>query len=204
MTHVSDESLWTDAIRGDEYAATMLSRRLRPPMFRCAHHAGGNSTADVEDVVAASFLKMWEMRHRATFVAGSALPWALSVTRFVALNAARSEHRQARLLRALADPELVDDHAPTCDDLMDLRLTLDIIRKALGTLPARDLAVARCCLVEETPVTQAAVRLGIPVGTVKSRLHRIRRVVQLHLAGAAPHESTHGMNPSQRAGEGVG
>ena len=72
-------------------------------------------------------------------------------------------------------PELaVDD-----DPLLDLthREGLDALRRAVLALPRRYREVVVLCDLEEMDYADAAVALGCPIGTVRSRLHRARALL---------------------------
>lgn len=49
------------------------------------------------------------------------------------------------------------------------------MRDAFAALPPRDQDVITLCVIEELPLAEAAAALGVPVGTVKSRLSRAKR-----------------------------
>jgi RNA polymerase sigma-70 factor (ECF subfamily) len=61
------------------------------------------------------------------------------------------------------------------------RLDADVILHALDDLPEEYRAVATLYFLEDLPYDEIAGVLGIPVGTVRSRLHRGRRVLQRRL-----------------------
>ena len=55
------------------------------------------------------------------------------------------------------------------------------IEEALATLPEKFLRVVELVDLNELSYQEAADALGIPVGTVMSRLHRARRNIRTHL-----------------------
>jgi RNA polymerase sigma-70 factor (ECF subfamily) len=71
-----------------------------------------------------------------------------------------------------AQPEL----AVLDDPLVDLtrREGIDALRRAVHALPRRYREVVVLCDLEEVDYADAAVALGCPIGTVRSRLHRAR------------------------------
>ena len=62
------------------------------------------------------------------------------------------------------------------DPLLDLtrREGIDALRRAVQALPRRYREVVVLCDLEEVDYADAAVALGCPIGTVRSRLHRAR------------------------------
>lgn len=110
---------------------------------------------------------------------GTALrPWLLSVMHNLHLNQLRDWHLDDG--HALLDdlPEPPDPGAPAGD-----RLDLE---RALAALPPGQRAVMLLVVVEEYTYAEAAEILGVPVGTVMSRLHRGREALRLRLAPASP------------------
>jgi RNA polymerase sigma-70 factor (ECF subfamily) len=55
--------------------------------------------------------------------------------------------------------------------------------ESLGPVGSRDRETWRLAHVEDRPVAEVADLMGVPVGTVKSRLHRARRVLRMALRG---------------------
>ena len=68
------------------------------------------------------------------------------------------------------------------------RMTAEQIAAALGTLPEEFRAVTTLYLLDEMPYKDIAETLGLPIGTVRSRLHRGRRMLQKALWSIAREE----------------
>jgi RNA polymerase sigma-70 factor (ECF subfamily) len=64
------------------------------------------------------------------------------------------------------------------------RIDLDDAVTALGRDGSPDREVWRLMYVEDRPVAEVAGLLGIPEGTVKSRAHRVRRLLRAALRGS--------------------
>lgn len=169
----SDSVLWLEASSGTERAFAVLFDRYRTRVFRKAY-AVVRSVADAEDVVALVFLEAWRNRAKVRIVDGSLLPWLLSVANYVLLNQARTARRYGRLLAALPAPEQEPDHAEDVLERLDRDVQLAAVRRVMATLSGRDRAILDLCVVEELPIATVAAVLDVPIGTVKSRLHRLR------------------------------
>jgi len=110
---------------------------------------------------------------------GTALrSWLLSIMHNLHLNQLRDWHLDDG--HAVLDelPEPPDPGAPAGE-----RLDLE---RALAALPTAQRAVMLLVAVEEYSYAEAADILGVPVGTVMSRLHRGREALRQRLAPAAP------------------
>jgi RNA polymerase sigma factor (sigma-70 family) len=181
--HESDAALWLSASSGTERAFVVIFDRYRSRIFGAAYRRT-NRVSDAEEIVAMVFLEAWRLRKRVRIVDGTLLPWLLAVTANVTSNLSRSQRRYARMIARLPLPVEQDDHAPSVDERVDGRPCRRALDDAINSLSAGDRAVVELCLVEELPLADAAAALEVPVGTVKSRLHRARKQLQAKLAVA--------------------
>lgn len=177
---MSDSALWLEASAGTERSFAVLFDRYRTRIFRKAY-AQVRSVPDAEDVVALVFLEAWRSRTKVRIVDGSLLPWLLTVTNYVLLNQARTARRYSRLLAAVPASDQEPDHADQVLERLDRDATLVAVRRAMGKLSAQEQMILDLCLVEEMSTATAAAVLDIPVGTVKSKLHRAREKIRKHL-----------------------
>jgi RNA polymerase sigma factor (sigma-70 family) len=146
-------------------------------------------TADLalaQDLTSATFLEAWRHRQRAPFHAPDrALPWLLGVANNVTRNALRGRRRYETAGDRLPAPAA----APTAEDQALDRISAEVrLRRALDAIS--DLAeieqeVVMLVLWEELSYEDAAAALGIPIGTVRSRLSRARSKLQVSLSSNA-------------------
>lgn len=66
------------------------------------------------------------------------------------------------------------------------RETIGRVRQAVATLPENYREIVILCDLEEMSYEEAALALGCPVGTVRSRLHRARAILLEKLRDAHP------------------
>lgn len=123
--------------------------------------------SEVDDAVAITFFEAWRARDRARLVEGSLLPWLLVTATNVTRNLDRSARRYRALLARLPAADPAVDHAELHDD--------GPASAALRSLPMADRQVITLCVLEGLTDREAAVVLGVAVGTVKSRLSRAKR-----------------------------
>lgn len=159
-----DADLWVRVRSGDEAALAVLFDRHEARLFR---HARRLLTAreDAKDAVTIAFFEMWRRRESVRLVDGSPLPWLLNTVS----NAARNLERSGRRYRALlARTDAVQHHdTPIASDESG-------VLAALKRLPAREQSVLVLTVLEGYPDRVAAETLGIPLGTVKSRVARAK------------------------------
>ena len=150
----------------DEHAAAL---------WRFALRLVDNDRARAEDVVQETLLRAW--RHRAILESSppALRAWLYTVARNIVIDEWRS--RRAQLETTVADvPE-----AAAGDDADDQLLLGWVIAEAVTRLSAEHRAVLLECYYRGRPVAEAARRLGVPEGTVKSRTHYALRALKLAL-----------------------
>lgn len=153
-----------------------------------------------EDLMSAVFLEAWRARDRAVLVDGTLRPWLLGIAVNVLRNSRRSLRRHRAALdryRATADRQVEPDPAEAAVDCADAAWTRRELDAAFAALSGKDRAVADLCLVEGLTSAQAAAALGLPVGTVKSRLAHARGRLRGVLR---PGEPTSGSDPAPLGG----
>ncbi|WP_371646411.1 RNA polymerase sigma factor [Streptomyces mirabilis] len=146
---------------------------------RAVYNHAFRLTADwstAEDVMAATFLEAWRLRDRVDPEGGSLRPWLLGIATNTARNQYRSNRRYRQAAQAAAAAELsVPDHAEDVAGRVDDRRRLATALTALATLRPPEREVIALYLGEGLDYEAAAEALGIPVGTVASRLSRARK-----------------------------
>jgi RNA polymerase sigma factor (sigma-70 family) len=161
----TDESEWSKALLGDGEAFGVVFDRHRARVFRHSYRLL-DSSADADDLVSIVFLEAWRRRHSLRFVDGSMLPWLLVTATNSARNLLRKSRRYRQVLSELPlktrdENELFDSQGGDAQTLM-------------RELSINDQRVLTLCLLEGFSEREAAKTLGVPVGTVKSRLSRAK------------------------------
>lgn len=150
------------------------------PLYASALRLCRDAT-DAEDLVQEAVLRAW--RFWPGFERGTNLrAWLARILRHCFVD---GYHRRRRehdvLLRARAEAACA--HAR--DRLADDETLSDEVEASIAALPDEFRSVLRLVALEDCTYHEAATRLGCPVGTVMSRLHRARRSLQLDLGGYA-------------------
>ncbi|MEP6730153.1 MAG: sigma-70 family RNA polymerase sigma factor [bacterium] len=166
--------------RDVEFARVALP--LLPVVARVAQ-ALTRDAVDAEDLVQETYLKAY--RHWNTFDAGSdCRRWLSAICR----NTFFAQRSRQRWVTAVGDDQELETFAAVrlhalardrgVEDMFDRLDLAPAIQKAIDTLepPFRD--VVRLVDVEDLRYEEAADVLRIPIGTVRSRLYRARRVLQ--------------------------
>jgi RNA polymerase sigma-70 factor, ECF subfamily len=138
-------------------------------------HLTGNDRARAEDVAQETMLRAWRNSSVLTESRGSVRSWLFTVARNIVID----EWRSRRAHREFAAAELPDN--PVVGDRTDELLLSWVVAEALTTLSEDHRAVLVECYYRGQSVAEAAHRLGIPEGTVKSRTHYALRSLRLAL-----------------------
>jgi RNA polymerase sigma-70 factor (ECF subfamily) len=195
----SDRELWRRAAAGEaECFGLIFDRHGASIHAYCRARLGGAGDQRGEspaDLVSVVFLEAWRRRRDVTLEGESALPWLLGVARRVLLHRARTLRRhRAALERLPAGSELsreqLDDPADEIAQRLDDGHRLAAVRSAFGALRESDREVLLLCVWGGLDYAGAAVALGVPVGTVRSRLSRARvRLAELASKASAASDS---------------
>jgi RNA polymerase sigma factor (sigma-70 family) len=172
----SDADLLGRFVRSaDEAAFTGLVRRHGPMVLAvCRRRLGCD--ADAEDAFQAVFLAL--AKSAGTIGRGESLPgWLYRVAYLISLKAAGRRARQPVAALPAAEVPMPDPPLPPCER-DDLKAVLDA---ELAGLPDRFRAVVVLCLIEGRTNAEAAAVLGVPVGTVDSRLNTARTRLRARL-----------------------
>jgi RNA polymerase sigma-70 factor (ECF subfamily) len=185
---------------GDPDAFAALFDEHAPAVYRYAAGLTGNwSTA--EEVVSLTFLETWRLRQTVTRDGGSLRPWLLGIAVNVTRNQARAARRHRAAMSRITPPPDLPDFAEELTARLDDRERLAALRASVRGLPPRERDVL-ICVWSGLDSTQAAQALGVPEGTVRTRLSRARRRLRARTADAAPQARPHQAGPANDPGAG--
>ena len=179
-THLSDEALVALVARGDESALGELYDRVGRVAYGIAYRILRDDRL-AEDAVQEGFLALW--RSAATFRAerAKASTWIVTLIHRRSVDIVRrEERRRAEPLEPESRPD-APDPAGSAEAVAWLGFERDRVRAALRSLPDVQREAIELAYYGGYSQSELAERLGVPLGTIKSRmfagLARLREVL---------------------------
>jgi RNA polymerase sigma factor (sigma-70 family) len=176
VMHVpTDAALWDSARAGDAGAfGRLYERHARAVQAFCLRRTAELQVA--EDMTSAVFLEMWRQRRRIDVTTATALPFLLGVaTNMLHEHWRRRRRHDAAVIRVRnASLSATQGHEDETIARIDAIRRLREAHDALRSLPRRELDILTLVAWGDLTYEETAVALGVPVGTVRSRLSRAR------------------------------
>ena len=146
----------------------LLSRHLPRVRALAARLVGDGD--DTEDVVQETLVELWRRADEFDHRRGCEIAWVTVIARSRALDLLR--RREARL-RALPEPVAAEPPPPRCD--------LGQLRSAVSRLPCGQQIAIELAYLEGLTHVEIAARLGVPLGTIKTRIRAGLRRLAIEL-----------------------
>jgi len=175
--HALDDYQAALAMEGDKQAFALLYKRWHPKLLRFAYRLTRDvdATQDVMQEAAMAMAKnIRKLEDSAKFSS-----WAYTIVR---RRSADYIHRQVkdRALKTQFRQEKMPDLSENRDEAISLKQTL-------ARLPAADQTLLKLFYIDGMSGAEMSVAMGIPIGTVKSRLfaarHKLKSIYQTHEKG---------------------
>jgi RNA polymerase sigma-70 factor (ECF subfamily) len=174
------QELSSRAAAGDQSAFRALVDETHGVAYRLALRMVG-SNAEAEDVVQETYVRVWKGLSKIRDH-GAVLGWICSVTRNVAVDRIRYQRRRkadsldrevAEGMGPLVDTIASDDSGP--EEAASSEQFRSAVREMVASLKEKHRTVLLLREVDGMSYEELSEALGIPVGTVESRLHRARK-----------------------------
>lgn len=158
---------------GDAARLAALYDAHAAPVWRYVVHLTGDR-AGADDVVQETLLRAWRSPRVMAQDPATARSWMFTVARHLVIDEARSARRR-REVGVAEVPEV------PASDATDALFEAILVEEALATLSAEHRGVVVRAYFRGMSVAEIAAELGIPDGTVKSRMHYGLRALRLAL-----------------------
>jgi RNA polymerase sigma-70 factor, ECF subfamily len=169
-----DENNWGGLIRAvaadrDRVAFARLfdyfAPRVKSFMLR-----SGVAAATAEELAQETMLTVWRKADLFEPASAGAAAWIFTIARNLRIDAHRREQRAGQSMASDIDTEFQVDESPQPDAVFGANEVERRVRAALTELSAEQTRVIELSFFEEKAHAEIAQILGIPLGTVKSRL----------------------------------
>jgi RNA polymerase sigma-70 factor (ECF subfamily) len=154
----------------DDAMVTELYRQYRAPLLAFVLRLTAG------DVVQAALIRAWRLADRLDLTEPSLMPWLVTVARRIVID---DKRRKSARPAETGDDML--DRVPA-GDMTDHVLRKMVVTEALRTLSPAHREVLTETVLRDRTVNEAAEVLGVPVGTVKSRVFYALKALRLVLA----------------------
>lgn len=167
MKDADESSLIARIARGDERAFLEIYDRHASRVHGLTLRILGDPML-AEEATQDTFLKLWSRAREYLPERGAFLPWLLTIARRVALDRLRLETRRPSL-SASTDPDALWQNIPNLNSLTDEARWRELYF-AVQNLPPDQRAVIELAYYQGMSQSEIAEVLGLPLGTVKTRL----------------------------------
>jgi RNA polymerase sigma-70 factor (ECF subfamily) len=165
LTNLSDEALLELVARSDDQALAELYDRFGRTAYGLALRVVRDA-ALAQDAVQDAFLTAWRTAPSFDPARGTASTWLMTIVHRRAVDVVRREDR--RRAAALDDAPVASGDAT--DEAVELRAERTRVQRALATLTANERESIELAYYGGLSQSEIAERLGVPLGTVKSRM----------------------------------
>ena len=154
------------AERGDAEAFRKLFQAYAPRVKSYMMRQGADANT-AEELTQETLLTVWRKAKLYSIDKGSATTWIFTIARNLRIDRLRKEMTWVELPEGRAEQASED---ATADEALDERERRERVQQALAALPADQHEVVSLSYVEGLSHSEIADRLGLPLGTVKSRM----------------------------------
>ena len=167
----SDAELVQAACRGSEDAIGELYERHGSMVYRFTLRMSGDASM-AEEITQEAFLAFLRQPHQFEAQRSAFSTWLCGIAR---RQLWKRMEREEPFLGIDAFEEQIDQEPPLDPyELLSRKNAVDAVRSAIDQLPLWMKEVVILCELEELTYPEASLILGVPIGTVRSRLHRAK------------------------------
>lgn len=134
-----------------------------------------------EDLVQETMISVWTKAGMYDPAKGSPVTWMFTIARNLRIDRLRRESTLP--LTELGDYDAPSDEAGS-EEILNSKQETGLVAMALAGIPDEQRQILMLSFVDDVPQSEIAVRLNLPLGTVKSRMRlaygRLRKTLELH------------------------
>ena len=162
------EALLAVAQSQDRQAFARLFAHFAPRVKRFLMQ-GGSTEAQADELTQEAMAMVWRKAALYDAAQAAASTWIFTIARNLRVDSLR--RRQADTAGDESfEADLMEAEQPSCEDALHMTRMHEQLRNALAQLQPEQVQVLRLSYFEDEPHARIAAQLGIPLGTVKSRI----------------------------------
>jgi RNA polymerase sigma factor (sigma-70 family) len=184
LTRSSVPDLWAEnvrlvAVKRDRAAFQLLYKHFTPLIraFLLKSMGSGANRAEAEEITQEVLIKVWNKAASFNPAKASVNTWIFTIARNTRIDFIRRNDRNNREI----DIEDIWHEAESPEPLVDMqqRRAELVIKQAMATLPEEQVQVLYKAFMEGKSHNEVAEELGLPLGTVKSRIRLALNKMQI-------------------------
>ena len=162
------EALLAVAQSQDRQAFARLFAHFAPRVKRFLMQ-GGSPESQADELTQEAMAMVWRKAALYDAAQAAASTWIFTIARNLRVDSLR--RRQADTAGDESfEADLIEADQPSCEDNLHMTRMQEQLRNALAQLQPEQVQVLRLSYFEDEPHARIAIELGIPLGTVKSRI----------------------------------
>ena len=179
----TDEKLMKNFQQGDEFAYIELVNRYRDKLYNFVYHFLGD-LEQAEDIVQDTMLKLYQKKHYYKEIAKFST-WIYTIAKNLSNSELRKRKRRktftlSELSKDKPNYELMDKGIAT-EKKIESEFNLEKINQAIQRLSKSFRTVIILRDIEKLSYSEISNIVGVPMGTIKSRINRARLQLQLDI-----------------------
>ena len=164
---------WPDLIakvaRGDQEAFSKLYDQSSPQIYGLILRMVRQPQI-AEEVTLDVYVQVWKQAHSYDSDRGTVMGWLLTIARTRAIDQLRSGKLKRTSMTGIEEMNQLPSEIATPEEQSSGRQWAEMVRKALASLPSEQREAIVLAYFDGYSQTEISVKLGIPLGTIKTRI----------------------------------
>ena len=173
--------------QGDKNAFAALVERFQTPLFAYLGRMG-LAPATTEEIAQETFIRAWQAREKFDPKLASISTWLFTIARRLAINEFNRASNRYEQANDKNVPDPADEQSISVEQHLQRSEQQTLLNKAIQRLSSEDRSLLALAYLKDLELSTIAEVEDIPVGTVKSRLYRIRQQLKHTLNGDDFHD----------------
>ena len=175
QNRLSDKELMERFLKGEVEGFNLLVQNYKVKLFNLLYRLLGNRE-EAEDILQETFLRVYRERESYDFNY-SFSTWIYTI----ALNLFRNVYKKRKKIKFSNMDVLLNRPDPNSDNFGNKNRLNTLLEREIFSLPLKYKNVFLLREVDQLSYEEVALALNLPLGTVKSRVNRARRILQKRL-----------------------